>query len=125
MRISHENFCNLLLNAFRPHWLKEYQGYPLGIANLESVRLNRGKNGIHLDDKEHVILEHCVDLKRNKLLAKELGVVIFIDSDHLECAEAHLEARRKMLETCSPSNDLSDSKADPGVAGVRFSSCFS
>jgi hypothetical protein len=71
VRISYENFHNLLIDAFLPHWLKKYKDYPLGIVNMESVRLMKGKNGIHLDNKEHAILEHCVSPKDHKILVEK------------------------------------------------------
>lgn len=66
----------------------------------------KGRNGIHLDNKEHAILEHCVGSNGNKLsnksLATELNIIFFIESDHLECAKAH-HAR---LEDGSQGNDF-------------------
>jgi hypothetical protein len=117
VRISYENFCNLLINALLPHWLKCYKSYPLGIENLESVRLMKGKNGIHLDNQEHVILEHCVSPKDNKVLATELNILFFIESDYLECAEAHCAN----FEDGSHGNDFkADADVDVGLDMVRF-----
>ena len=73
----------------------------------------KGKNGIHLDNKEHAVLEHCVSATGNKLLATELNIVFFIESDHLESAEAH----RKTMKGCSKTNDF---KAEVDLDTVRF-----
>ncbi|KAI9447150.1 hypothetical protein BJY52DRAFT_1228425 [Lactarius psammicola] len=99
IRINYDNLCQILLSTFLPHWLKLYANYPLTIANVESVWLMKGKNGIHLDNKEHAILEHCVGPNGNKLKANELNTLFFIDSDHLGCAEAH----RNKIKECSQS----------------------
>jgi hypothetical protein len=119
---NYENFCNLLLNAFLLHWLKLYQDYPLGIANVELVWPMKGKNGIHLDNKEHAILEHCVNLKvskqgpnSSKPDTMELNIVLFIDSDHLEGAEAH----QKRMKGGSLNNDFeADTNVDVGLDTV-------
>ena len=113
VRINYENFRNLLLDAFLLHWLKLYQEYPLGIKDIESVWLMKGKNRIHLDNKEHTILKHCVSPNGNKLLATELKIVFFIESDHLESVEAHC----KTMKRGSKTNDFN---ADVDSDMVRF-----
>jgi len=49
----------------------------------------KGKNGIHLDNKEHAILEHCLSLNRTKLAATELNLMLLLDVDHVENAQVH------------------------------------
>ncbi len=78
----------------------------------------KGKNGIHLDNKEHAILEHCVGPNGDKLIATELNIVFFIDPDHLECAEAH---RDKMKKGHSQSDDFDvDASVNVGLDMVCF-----
>jgi hypothetical protein len=48
----------------------------------------RGKNGIHLDDKEHAILEHCL----NPDITKELNLMLLLDVEYVEEAHAHRAA---------------------------------
>lgn len=57
----------------------------------------KGKNGIHLDNKEHTILEHCLTTDKKKFTMPELSLMLLIDPDHVEEAHAHrasMHARR-------------------------------
>jgi hypothetical protein len=74
------------------HWLKKCANYPLGVEHVKSVRLMKGKNGIHLDNKEHAILEHCLSLDRKKLSGPELSLMLVLDPDYIEEAEAHQDS---------------------------------
>jgi len=49
----------------------------------------KGKNGIHLDNKEHAILEHCLSPDRTKLAATELNLMLLLDVDHVKNAQVH------------------------------------
>ncbi|SRR6266702_4866916 len=49
----------------------------------------KGKNGIHLDNKEHAILEHCLSLNRTKLAATKLNLILLLDVDHVENTQVH------------------------------------
>jgi hypothetical protein len=83
----------LLLNAFLAHWLKKYANYPLGTEHIKSVRLMKGKNGIHLDNKDQALFEHCFS-SGNKLVA-ELCILLVLDVDHIEEAQAHCAHMRR------------------------------
>ena len=89
LRISYNNLHSLLLNAFLPDWLTSFMNYPLGIQNVASVWLRRGKSGIHLDNKEHAILSHCLAFDKTKLATAQLGLNLVIDIDHWREAKAH------------------------------------
>ena len=89
LRISYNNLRSLLLNAFLPDWLTSFMNYPLGIQNVASVRLRRGKSGVHLDNKEHAILSHCLAFDKTKLATAQLGLNLIIDIDHWREAKAH------------------------------------
>ena len=89
VRIDQGNLQRILLNAFLTPWLKKYANYPLGTDQVESVRLMKGKSGIYLDNKEHAILEHCLSPDRKKLAVTELSILLVLDIDHVEAAQAH------------------------------------
>jgi hypothetical protein len=57
-----------------------------------SVRLIKGSGGIHLDNREHAILEHC--FKDNDLTTTTLNIMLLLDVDHYEEAQAH---RKRVL----------------------------
>jgi hypothetical protein len=62
--------------------------YPLHVEHIKSVRLIMGRNGIHLDNKEHAILEYCHLAKGGKI-ASILNIMLLLDVDHYEKAKAH------------------------------------
>ena len=78
-------------------WLKQYLNYPLDIENIVSVRLSKGKNGIHLDNKEHAILEHCFN-PDGKLAKTTLIIMLLLDAEYLKKATAHRAAVKAELE---------------------------
>ncbi|KAH8979167.1 hypothetical protein EDB92DRAFT_1981233 [Lactarius akahatsu] len=82
----------LLFNVFLPHWLKKYMDYPLSIDNIESVRLMRGRSGVHLDNREHAILEYCLTSNGTKRAVTELNLMLVLDRDHVEAAKAHRDS---------------------------------
>ncbi|KAH8991703.1 hypothetical protein EDB92DRAFT_1945769 [Lactarius akahatsu] len=92
IRISQVNLQQLLLNVFLPHWLKKYKNYPLSIDNIKSVRRMKGKSGVHLDNKEHAILEYCLTKDGKKLALTELNLMLVLDGDHIEAAQAHQDS---------------------------------
>ena len=67
-----------LLNAFMLDWLKQYLNYPFDIENIVSVQISKEKNGIHLDSKEHAILEHCFN-SDGKLVKTTLIIMLLLD----------------------------------------------
>lgn len=89
VRIDHGNLQQNLINAFLSHWLKKFASFPLGTEHVVSVRLMKGKSGIHLDNKEHAILEHCLSPNRKKLAGTELSILLVLDIDHVEAVQAH------------------------------------
>ena len=89
IRIDYENLTYLLLNMFLENWLKRFMDYPLCAENIVSVRLMKGNNGIHLDNKENAILEHCLNPDRTKLLKPPLNILVLLDAEHLKKAKAH------------------------------------
>lgn len=66
----------------------------------------KGKSGIHLDNKEHVILEHCLSPDRKKLAAAELNILLVIDVDHVEAAKAHTHQASMPIQEKASSTDL-------------------
>ena len=89
VQIDHGNLQQNLINAFLSHWLKKFASFPLGTEHVVSVRLMKGKSGIHLDNKEHAILEHCLSPNRKKLAGAELSILLVLDIDHVEAVQAH------------------------------------
>ena len=61
----------------------------LYIENIESVHLIKGRSSIFLDNKEHVTLEHCINLDGSKLTATALDIVLLLNMDNLKAAKAH------------------------------------
>ncbi|KAF8259280.1 hypothetical protein EI94DRAFT_1707232 [Lactarius quietus] len=92
IQINHKNLKILLLNAFLPPWLKKHMNYPLGMENVESVRLMKGRNSIHLDNEDQAIFEHCFS-NVNKLVT-ELCVLLVLDEKYVNEARAHIACMR-------------------------------
>ena len=78
-----------MLNAFMNRWLKKFANYPLGTEHIESLRLLKGKNGIHLDNMEHAILEYCLSTDKKKFTAPDLNLMLLLDPDYVDKAQAH------------------------------------
>lgn len=89
IRIGYENLKCLLLNAFLEDWLKRFMDYPLDAEHIVSVRLMKGNSGIHLDNRDHAILEHCLSPDGTKLLKPPLNILVLLDAEHLRKAKAH------------------------------------
>ncbi|SRR6266571_3912325 len=98
IRIDHENLQRLLLNAFLSDWLKRFMNYPLDVRHIVSVRLIKGRSGIYLDNKDHAILEHCLSPDGSKLTATMLDIMLLLDVDHYEKAQAHRKSTNAQLE---------------------------
>jgi hypothetical protein len=49
----------------------------------------KGKSGIHLDNQEHAILEHCLSSDGKKLAAPELNLMLMLNPDHIKEAQVH------------------------------------
>jgi hypothetical protein len=98
IRIDYENLQRLLLNAFLSSWLKQYMDYSLNVEHIVSVRLMKGKNGIHLDNRDHAILEHCLSPDGTKLSTTMLDIMLLIDAEHLKKARVHRNITNAQLE---------------------------
>lgn len=98
IRIDHDNLQRLLFNAFLSDWLKRFTDFPLYVENIESVRLIKGRSGIFLDNKEHVILEHCINSDGSKLIATSLDIMLLLDVEHFKAAKAHRSKSDAQLE---------------------------
>ena len=72
--------------------------YPLDPEHIESVRLLKGNNGIHLDNRDHAILEHCLSPDKSRLLKPPLNILVLLDAGHLRRAKAHRDMATAELE---------------------------
>lgn len=66
-----------------------FANYSLGTEHIESVRLMRGKSGVHLDNKEQAIFEYCFSRDGKKVPLSEVTLLLLLDADHVEEAQTH------------------------------------
>jgi hypothetical protein len=73
-------------------------GYSLNLEHIVSVWLMKGKNGIHLDNRDHTILKHCLSPKGTKLSMMMLDIMLLIDAKHQKKAKVHWDIANAQLE---------------------------
>ena len=71
--------------------------YPLTLEQV-SLRLQKGRGCIYLDNKEHAILEHCVSLDGNKVIKDSLDVMLLVDVEYFEEAKAHRDNVKEQVD---------------------------
>ncbi|KAH9007878.1 hypothetical protein EDB83DRAFT_2681679 [Lactarius deliciosus] len=127
IRIDQKNLQHLILNALLSGWLKLFLDYPLESEHVESVRLVKGRSGVHLDNKEHAILEHCLNSdgpragtkSKSKSLPTSLSVMLVIDVNHYKKAKAH----KTFQETAQVKDQGPLSHSEPESTPTLFVSC--